>query len=1599
MSQWQFKLFEFDIRTELPNIKNEYIMGKDTKQFVIQMYGIDENGITACLFVTGFNPFFYVKVDDWDNSKVIEFQNFIKKQLGSYYEDSVVKTQLIKKQKLYGFDNSRLYNFVKIQFKNLPAFNKAKNLWYDVNPKTFEKKLKPNGLVFQNTNTEIYEAQIPPLLRLFHIQNISPSGWIIIKDNFTENKNKVTSCDYEFIIDYKYINPINDIEKDKLCIPFKILSLDIEASSSHGDFPLARKNYLKLATNIVDYIIKKNIEVVDNDLLINLIKSGFDFKNTEEIDKVYIKKTTFCEEECEEKINLLLNLKPGTKENYIEFKESDDEDDEENVSNEFVLVEDGPIHKKAKISSHKNKDSTIIEILNDKTTLRNTKIVELTKCFGQHNPKNNNWEGIFPEVKGDEVTFIGSSLRRNGETQPYLRHCIVVNSCNDVENAVVQECNSEKEALLLWTKFIQDENPDIIIGYNIHGWDQGFMFDRSIELKCMHEFCKLSRYKNELCIKEVYQGPSKPKRITIEESNIKIASGQFDLRYFHMSGRLQIDFLNLFRREEQLPSYKLDYVSGHFIGDTIKEIEYDNNKSILYSKNLTGLNVNDYIIIEEIGHSTDVYEGGKKFKVQNIIGDKIILSEKINPDKNKILRWCLGKDDVSPQDIFRLTNEGPEGRAIVLKYCLKDCDLVQDLMRKNDTLTSYTEMSNLSWVPQSFLVFRGQGIKLTSYVAQKCMEKNTLMPVIDKGEMDEGYEGAIVLDPKCNLYLKKPVACVDYSSLYPSSIISENISHDSKVWTKEYDLEDNLIKETGEKDDNNEYLYDNLEGYKYIDITYDTFRWVRKTPKAAATKEKSGYKTCRFVQFNEGKAIMPSILQELLAARKATKKQMKNETDPFMANVYDKRQLAIKITANSLYGQCGAKTSTFYDKDIAASTTATGRKLLIYAKSIVESCYNDTIETTKEDGDVKCYGEYIYGDSVACYTPTYVRYNKNIIDICTIEELAKKYGNGWYTKSSTNKLELAKEYCELNNIESWTENGWTVCHRVIRHKLASHKNMVRILTHTGLVDVTDDHSLVKNTGEEISPKDVSIGTKLLHCTMMNTNWNKESDISIDEAKIMGFFFGDGSCGIYNCPSGKKASWALNNSSNKLIEKYYELCKYIYPEFEWKVYNTLKSSGVYKISFKVTDYGDKIKFIKNYRHLLYKDKSKVIPSEIINGTNEIREAFWEGLYDADGDKDKNGYTRIDQKSQISAAHICWLANSIGYNTSLNIRKDKINIYRITATKNKQRLDPDKIKKIVNMENTQDYVYDLTTENHHFAAGIGNMIVHNTDSVFFTFNLKDLNGIEIIGEKALKITIELAQKVGELATTMLKDPHDLEYEKTFYPFCLLSKKRYVGILYEFDTKKGKRKSMGIVLKRRDNAPIVKDIYGGLIDILMKEKVIYKAVDFVKECLQNVVDEKYAHQKLIITKSLRSYYKNPMQIAHNVLASRIGDRDPGNKPKPGDRIPFIYIKNNDKKALQGEKIETPSYALENKLEIDYGFYITNQIMKPIQQVFALVLEEMADFKDKHGMTQRGWKEDIKKLKEKWPDHDKFQKKYEELRCKEVKKLLFDNYIKQVK
>ena len=212
----------------------------------------------------------------------------------------------------------------------------------------------------------------------------------------------------------------------------------------------------------------------------------------------------------------------------------------------------------------------------------------------------------------------------------------------------------------------------------------------------------------------------------------------------------------------------------------------------------------------------------------------------------------------------------------------------------------------------------------------------------------------------------------------------------------------------------------------------------------------------------------------------------------------------------------------------------------------------------------------------------------------------------------------------------------------------------------------------------------------------------------------------------------------------------------------------------------------------------------------------------------------------------------------------------------------------------------------------------------------------------------------------------------------------------MLYEFDANKCKCKSMGIVLKRRDNAPIVKDVYGGIIDILMKDKNIDKSIDFLHKQLSQLADKNVPVEKLIISKSLRSFYKNPKQIAHNVLAERIGIRDPGNKPAPGDRIPYVYILNTQSK-LQGDKIEIPNYIKENKLKIDYGFYISNQIMKPVLQIYSLILYDMKEFRRR----KPAFLMELDTLRSTM-EFEKYEKKEQAMKLKEVEKILFEKYLR---
>jgi len=1259
-----YRLFDCNSYDYIPekNVANsdeDDAIKDETPKFMVELYGINEIGETACIKVNNYKPFFYIKVDDdWTNSNIGPFKAWFTNKLGNYHSRFMINLELVSKKKLYGFTHGKESKFIKMQFHNTIGMNKARGLWNSYNDEGERKRV---NLIYSLSHTnkctlELYESNIPPLLRYYHLNEISPSGWIKIKD-YKQHiiQQKKTLCDYEYECGEKQVVPVHDMEAR---VPYKICSFDIEASSSHGDFPLPIKTYKRLASNIMELYDKlKPNEAMIASFITNSILSAFGHVRFDGIDAVFPKNNkltskTLIQSNIDKMITMKLKdviLENVTLDNvntldYM-FSKGYDSDDEE--TNNWSNKKNKKIDKKV----------TILKMLLNEDYVREDKINEMDKLFTNY----------LPQLEGDKVTFIGSTFMTYGDSKPYMNHCLVLGSCDPVEDAVIVTCNSEKDLLIAWKNLIKEENPDIIIGYNIFGFDYQFMFNRAVENNCEEEFLKLSRNENEVC---GVRDKDTQRVKGIEHSKVVLASGEYDLHYTKTTGRLQIDMYTYFRRDFNLSSYKLDDVAGEYIGDDIKKVvDQENDTTRIYSKNLTGLNKNDFIHIELMTFTKDYYCDGKKFKVIDIQKD-VVIKENIKGkdvensynimviegnheqhiDMSKSVRWGMAKDDVSPQDIFRLTNGSSSDRAIVAKYCIQDCNLVHHLFNKIDVITGYIEMSRMCSVPISFLVFRGQGIKLTSYVAKKCRIKNTLMPDIEKSFSNDGYEGAIVLPPKCDFYLDNPVACVDYSSLYPSSIISENLSHDSKVWTKEYDIngEEKVDKRTGETDKDGNYIYDNLPNYQYVDIKYDTFRYHRTHPKAAASKTLSGYKICRFAQFPEGKAVLPSILEELLYERKATRKMIPETNDEFMKNVLDKRQQSIKVTANSLYGQTGAKTSTFYEPDVAASTTATGRKLLIYGKHIIEECYGDTVCET-EEGTVRSKAEYVYGD-------------------------------------------------------------------------------------------------------------------------------------------------------------------------------------------------------------------------------------------------------------------------------------------------------------------------------------------------------------TDSVFFTFNLETLEGEKIVGKRALKITIELAKRAGELATKFLKCPHDLEYEKTFWPFCLLSKKRYVGVMYEHNPDKGKLKYMGLSLKRRDACDYLKDTYGGIVNILMKDNCVSTAIEFLNTSLNNLIDGKVHMDKLSITRALRSGYKNPKQIAHKVLADRIAEREPGNKPKPGDRIKYLFISTPTKKKLMGERIETPEYIINNKTEIDYEHYITNQLMKPLQQLFGLALEKIWEHQCKPNAI-KNYKKDMSNLENTCEgDLELYMKKREKYCSIKVKTLLFDKVLNKI-
>ena len=1231
----------------------------EQKQYKIRLFGRTKENKTIYVRVDNFTPFFYIEIDKSMRREQINMLiNDVKQMV--YPKENVAGLLdyiIEEKHNLYGFTDYSKFSFLKLSFSDYDSF------------KSYERAFnKP----IRYKKYKLFESNIEPLLRCMHIQNIDAAGWVKI-NKYAELTTNTSWSDINIYTSYTNLIPYEcrDI------MPITIASFDIECVSEDGSFPQAGRDY-------------------------------------------------------------------------------------------------------------------------------------------------------------DKIIQIGTTFSKFGESDCYYKHIITLGKCKRKGLTIeldfdIEAYLTEKEVLLAWVKLLERMNPDVITGYNILGFDFEYMMLRAKKQGIEKRFSKLSRMKNEECA-------------WIESKLASSALGDNILKYYDMTGRVIIDLMKVAQRDFKLASYKLDYVASSFIKEGVVKLEND-LVSIIHTKSTYGIKEEQYITIYYNDSITDnKHMDGKKFKITKIEPNKITVDGLIEDDiMNKGFKvfWCQAKDDISPKDIFSFQVKNPlekhcKYRTLVAKYCIQDCELVSKLMAKLQILANNIGMSNVCSVPLSYLFKRGQGIKAQSMIYKKCREENHLIPVLKKpkissdgkpknknafdlydgklldnfiGELNEKdnnnknnkncknnnnldpdsdqeennkYEGAIVFPPKKGVYYE-PIPVLDYNSLYPSSMIQRNLSHECNVLDDDFDNKYGYLTTYKYHEITHDCTYDFTELYKefkkenqYIDflrlifesfiprikldysnileknktniiaryktangkileelliiqdekirdnikyIIKDSFNnlssiikivmlniarlsriFLNKILEIRNNKEKKSfqifatifkkkrlwieleyskklekikiYKICKFAEKSDGsKGIIPQILINLLNARKRIKNEMEKETDKFMKDILDCYQLAYKCSANSIYGYLGAPVATVYMKDIAASTTATGRELLYYSRYFVEEKFGTFVNLALKKND--------------------------------------------------------KEYF------------------------------------------------------------------------------------------------------------------------KFMEETFD----VYP-------------------YRINTYGLDIQI-----HL--EPNVKLPDSRFINP--------------------RENYT------------------------------NKLEYFKILHKK---------INEILKFnDGTRDRQFSINPK----------IIYGDTDSVFYNPLITDIETGEIQkDQKSLEIAIELGLLSSDTICKLLPDPQKQAYEKVLYPFIIITKKRYVGYLYETDPHKYYQKSMGIVLKRRDNAPIVKVVVGGIINEIMSKKSSKGAIEYTKKTLNQILMNKYPIDKFIITKTLREKYADRTRIVQAVLADRIGERDAGNKPMPNDRVPYAYIQVDHEVAIQGDRVEHPDYIIKNNLKLDYLFYITNQIMKPSIQFLELLVDK---------------------------------------------------------
>ena len=331
------------------------------------------------------------------------------------------------------------------------------------------------------------------------------------------------------------------------------------------------------------------------------------------------------------------------------------------------------------------------------------------------------------------------------------------------------------------------------------------------------------------------------------------------------------------------------------------------------------------------------------------------------------------KIDMAPKEMFaRYREEDPVKLREVAEYCIKDTLLPHRLMKKLCILLNLVEMAKATWVPVPFLVERGQQIKVFSQLTKKARELGFMVPTIRYGSLpEEPYEGATVLEAQKGAYYT-PITALDFEALYPSIMMAHNLCYSSYVM--------------------DERKYGNISG-----IEYETF--------------KIGDRTYKFAQ--DVPSLLPAILSELKQFRKQAKRDMAAATG-FMKEVYNGKQLAYKISMNSVYGFTGAGKGILPCVPIASTTTSKGRSMIEETKNYVEKNFPGSYVRYGDTDSVMI--EFDVGDRTG---------EEAIAYSWEVGERAAEECSALFKKP--NNLELEKVYCPyfLYSKKRYAAKLWT----------------------------------------------------------------------------------------------------------------------------------------------------------------------------------------------------------------------------------------------------------------------------------------------------------------------------------------------------------------------------------------------------------------------------------------------------------------------------------------------------------------------------------------------------------------------------------------------